>query len=359
MREYAFEERLAFAQTIPSSWYTDPQVLAREKERIFSRTWQLVGRIEQVAEPGQFFTTTVADEPIIVVRGADAQLRALSNVCRHRAGPVATGQGRRSVFRCGYHGWTYALDGRLLGTPEFDGVECFSHEANGLPQFAVETWLGLVFVKLNPTGPSLSQTLEDLPARLDSGNLANWRLAARKDWYIDCNWKVYVDNYLEGYHIPIVHPSLMQELDYAQYRVETKVYYSLQHSPIRRIGGRLRRDERAATNEAQYFWIFPNLMLNVYPDNYSTNLIVPLGPERTLTIFEWYFRDPEQPEVQEKIRRTVEFSDEIQVEDIAICEAVQRGLRSRTYTSGRYSVERENGVHHFHGLLARFLAEAP
>jgi choline monooxygenase len=352
---HSFDERLAFAATLPSRWYTDPSILEQEKVKIFSRTWQLVGRVEQVAEPGQYFTTTIADEPILVVRGADEKLRAFTNVCRHRAGPVAAGAGQCNVFRCGYHGWTYALDGRLLGTPEFDGVECFSKEAHGLPEFAVETWLGLVFVNLDPTGSPLSHTLEDLPTRLGSRDLASLRLAARKDWYVDCNWKVYVDNYLEGYHIPIVHPSLMQELDYVRYRTETERYYSIQHSPIKRSDGRLRRDESAANNEAQYFWIFPNLMLNVYPDNYSTNLIVPLGPERTLTIFEWYFRDPEQPEVQEKVRRTIEFSDEIQREDIAICDAVQRGLRSRTYTSGRYSVKRENGVHQFHGLLASFL----
>jgi choline monooxygenase len=113
--------------------------------------------------------------------------------------------------------------------------------------------------------------------------------------------------------------------------------------------------EGEANNEAQFFWVFPNLMLNVYPDNYSTNLIVPLGPERTLTIFEWYFDDAEQAEVKERVRQTVEFSDEVQLEDIRICEAVQRGLRSRFYDRGRYSVKRENGVHHFHGLLSDFM----
>jgi choline monooxygenase len=355
-KEYSFDQRLAFAKTIPSQWYVDPSFLGQEKVKIFSRTWQLVGRVDQVAAPGDYFTTTIADEPVIVVRGADEKLRALSNVCRHRAGPVAAEAGRCTVFRCGYHGWTYALDGRLLGTPEFDGVADFTKEANSLPQFKVETWNGLVFVNLDPDAAPLSDMFDDLPARIGARDLTSMKWAARKDWTVDCNWKVYVDNYLEGYHIPIVHPSLMRELDYAQYRTETKRYSSIQHSPIRRNeSARLRRDESAANNEAQYFWIFPNLMLNVYPDNYSTNLIIPIGPERTLTIFEWYFRDPERPEVQEKIRQTVEFSDEIQIEDIAICQAVQRGLRSRRYTSGRYSVKRENGVHHFHGLLARFL----
>ncbi|HYY56087.1 MAG TPA: SRPBCC family protein [Pyrinomonadaceae bacterium] len=357
--DFTFDERLATASTLPSRWYRDEKILEAEKARVFSRTWQLVGRVEQVAAPGDYFTATVGDEPVIVVRGMDETLRAFSNVCRHRAGPVATGAGKRKSFKCGYHGWTYALDGRLVATPEFDGVECFSKETHGLPSFRVETWGALVFVNADTGSPPLADVLEDLPARLARRDLKSMRLAARKDWYVDCNWKVYVDNYLEGYHIPIVHPSLNREIDYAQYSTETSRYYSIQHSPIKRTGAtRLRLGERADDNEAQFFWIFPNLMLNVYPDNYSTNLIVPLSAERTLTVFEWYFRDPGHAEVQEALRRTVEFSDEIQEEDIRICEAVQRGLRSRTYRSGRYSVRRENGVHHFHGLLAEFFAKA-
>lgn len=354
--DYTFDENLATASTIPAAWYSDAQVLAREKETVFARTWQLVGRTDQVTEPGDFFTATVADEPVIVVRGSDGNLRALSNVCRHRAGPVAQGAGNRRVFQCGYHGWTYLPDGRLHGTPEFDGVECFRREDFRLPEFRIESWNGLIFVNLDQHAPALTEVLEDLPQRLAGRDLSAMKPAARKDWYIDCNWKVYVDNYLEGYHLPIVHPALNRELDYQNYRTETKRFYSIQHAPIRRSEtARLSVDENAGITDAQYFWLFPNLMLNVYPDNYSTNLIIPLGPERTLTVFEWFFLHPENEKVKSAIRRVVQFSDEIQYEDIAICEAVQRGLRSRTYQTGRYSVRRENGVHHFHGLLTEFL----
>jgi len=355
--EYSFDRRLAAASTIPSRWYADPSVLEEEKRKVFGRTWQLVGRAEQVAAPGQYFTATIADEPLIVVRGADENLRAFSNVCRHRAGPVAAGAGQCKSFRCGYHGWTYSLDGNLVATPEFDGVEGFSKEENCLPQFRVETWGALVFVNLDKACAPLLYVLEDMPARVSLRNFEGMRLAQRKDWYVDCNWKVYVDNYLEGYHIPIVHPALNRELDYARYRTETKRFYSIQHSPIRRDRA-IRLQTKDASDEAQYFWLFPNLMLNVYPDNYSTNLIVPLSAERTLTVFEWYFRDVQSEATQEALRRTVEFSDEIQREDISICEAVQRGLRSRTYQAGRYSVKRENGVHHFHGLLSEFLSSS-
>jgi choline monooxygenase len=356
MDGYDFEERLERAATPPASWYTDARVLAEERVKVFGRTWQLAGRAELAAEPGQFFTCEVGGEPVVVVRDAGGLLRAFSNVCRHRAGPVAEGRGRRKSFQCGYHGWTYGLDGRLLGTPEFEGVECWDRAANGLPEFRAEAWGPLVFVNLDAGAAPLAETLGDLASLVADGrDLSAMRHAARKDWELGCNWKVYVDNYLEGYHIPVVHPSLHRELDYARYRTETKRFHSIQHAPLRPAASRLRPPERPEDDGAQFYWLFPNLMLNVYADNYSTNLIVPLGPERTLTVFEWYFLDPESREARAKLAETVEFSDEIQVEDIRICEAVQRGLRSRTYDRGRYSARRENGVHHFHGLLAEFM----
>jgi choline monooxygenase len=325
--DFAFERRLELASTLPSWWYVRPEVLELEKQRIFSRTWQLVGRLDQVSRPGDFLTATIADEPVLVVRDAVGRLHSLSNVCRHRAGPVASGSGNCRAFRCGYHGWTYSLEGRLIATPEFDRVEGFEKAEQRLPPFRVDTWQGHIFVNLD------------------------------REAYLKCNWKTYVDNYLEGYHVPVVHPELNRELDYASYRTETSRYHSLQYSPIRPgTSNRLGARPEDGSAEALYFWLFPNLMLNVYPDNYSTNLIVPLEPEKTLTVFEWFFRAPEEPQVKDRIRRAIEFSDEIQREDIAICEAVQRGLRSRTYVSGRYSVRRESGVHHFHGLLAEFMA---
>ncbi len=348
------DERIERAATLPARVYVDPTVLAAEQERIFAASWQLVGRAEQVAEPGDFFTARIASEEIVVVRDGET-LRALSNVCRHRAGPVAAGAGTCRAFSCGYHGWSYGLDGRLLGTPEFDGVEDFRRDEVRLPSFRAESWIGFVFAQLDPAAPALASTLDALAPRLEGRGLASMRPAFRRDWTLDCNWKVYVDNYLEGYHIPVVHPGLMKELDYGAYRTETFRAHSLQIAPIRRHeGGPIRSD---AGDEAEYWWIWPNLMVNVYPDNFSTNLIVPMGAGRTLTVFEWFFRDPGRRDVAEKVRRTVEFSDEIQREDIAVCEAVQRGLGSATYERGRYAPRRETGVHHFHRLWANAMAD--
>ncbi len=345
MNDYKFDARLARASTLPSRYYTDPAVLESEQRKVFARTWQLIGRAEQVRAPGDFFTASLAGEPLLIVRGNDGELRALSNVCRHRAGPVAKGEGKRPVLQCGYHGWTYSLDGRLLKTPEMTGVECFDQREMALPEFRVEAWNELLFANLQRDAPPLRELLGDLGEKLDRRHYHGYRLAARKEWRLDCNWKVYVDNYLEGYHIPIVHPGLFREIDYPNYSTEVRRNYSIQHAPLKRPD-RIRVS--GAGEEAEYFWVYPNLMLNVYPDNFSTNLIVPLGHDRTLTLFEWYFRDAKQ----ETIDETVSFSDEIQREDIDICEAVQRGLRSSTYSSGRYSPVRENGVHHFHELYA-------
>lgn len=352
-QDYTFDPRLAFASTIPARWYTDPLLLEEEKKKIFSRTWQLVGREEQVSEPGRFFTTEVADEPLLITRDPRGELRAYSNVCRHRAGPVACGQGRRMSFQCVYHGWTYSLDGALNNAPQFEGVENFDKASCRLPEFAIESFGGLLFVRLDPAGPSFSEVFEGIPALLEGHRLEGMRYAMRKEYEVACNWKVYIDNYLEGYHIPTVHPSLYKVLDYSAYRTETRRYYSLQHAPIRKED--FLQEKQPPGAEARYFWVFPNLMLNFYPGSLQTNLVLPLGVEKTLVIFEWFCHDPEREEVKEMLSRALAFADEVQDEDAAICEVVHKNLRSRTYSQGRYSVSQENGVHHFHGLLAEFL----
>ena len=350
---WRFNPDLSTAETLPSWYYLDPGVLHEEYRKVFGRTWQLVGHVDQIPDPGSYFPTVIAEEPVLITRDREGTVHAMSNVCRHRAGPVVWNAGKKPVLQCGYHGWTYSLDGKLQGTPEFDGVQNFDRGSVCLPQFRLEMWRGLMFVNLDPAAPPLSEFFGNIDGRVGTHDLTRFRPAFRKVWELDCNWKVYVDNYLEGYHIPIVHPGLFKELDYQKYRTETSRFYSEQHSPVKNAD-RIRIEKPG--DEARYFWVFPNLMLNVYPDNFSTNVILPLGEGRCATVFEWFFENPDDPAVKKKIEETVAFSDEIQLEDIGVCEAVQRGLRSRTYSSGRYSVKRENGVHHFHGLLSEYLA---
>jgi choline monooxygenase len=352
--EFQWEPDLARAGTIPSAWYTDPAMLEAERRGVFGRCWQPVGLAASVADAGSYLAGDIVGEPVLVTRAADGALRAFSNVCRHRGSELCTGAGSGAVIRCPYHGWTYQLDGRLHGAPEFEGVEEWDRGGVRLPEFRAERWGPYIFVNMDAGAPPLAEVMGAIPREVAAIGCPIDRLrhAYRRDYVIECNWKVYVDNYLEGYHLPAAHPSLFRELDYAQYRVETFAHYSSQIAPIRAAGGAESRRYAFgdSSNSALYYWIFPNTMLNVYPDNLSANIIVPLGPEKTLTIFEWFaYGDAEVA------RETIDFSDEIQQEDIRICESVQRGLRSRYYDRGRFSVKRENGVHHFHGLLAAHL----
>jgi len=344
--------RIDTAHTLPASYYTDPSELDRELEGVFGCTWQLAGRTDQLAESGSYFTTTIGNEPIIVCRDATGEIRALSAVCRHRAGPVAVGSGRKRAFACGYHGWTYSLDGSLQGTPEFEGVKNFKRSDFCLPSFRVATVGALIFVNLSGRTPAFADVFGEIAPLLEKTFSTGCAFAFRRDWELACNWKVYVDNYLEGYHIPLVHPGLFREINYPKYRTETHAWYSEQIAPLKKPD-RIRVTEDSP--DARYFWVYPNLMINVYADNFSTNLVLPLGHDRTLTIFEWYFPNPDDPATRKLVADTVSFSDEVQREDIAICEAVQRGLRALSYESGRYSVRRENGVFHFHELYRKVM----
>ncbi len=357
---------LARASTMPARWYTDPQFLELEKERIFWKTWQLIGRVDMVARPGDFFTYDLLGEPLLVTRGVDGEVRAFYNVCSHRAGPVAVGKGNRKSLQCRYHGWTYALDGRLLTAPEFEGVENWRKEEVCLPSVQVELWGPFIFVNLDPEATPLVEVFGAIPTEVARAGFQpdQMQWVERRDYLVEANWKVYVDNYLEGYHIPIAHPGLFREIDYEQYRVDTFRYYASQYAPIRplrqgdNLPGRDRRYLRSEEeSQALYYWVFPNLMLNFYPDNMQVNLIVPLTHERTLTIFEWYFKQPGTGEGWESMQQSIAFSDQVQKEDMEICEMVQRGLKSRAYNQGRFSVKRENGVHHFQSLVHEFLTK--
>ena len=358
---FQIEAQIARAWTLPASLYTDASVFATEKEKIFSRTWQVVGHASQVANPGDYFTTEFLGEPLLFVRGGDGKLRGFYNVCRHRAGPPAEGCGSRKLFRCGYHGWTYGLDGALISATEIDGVEGFRSEDFALKEVRTEAWFNLVFVNLDPATKPLRESLGELPQQAEMFRFAEMKLFERRTYDMKCNWKTYVDNHLEGYHLPSVHPGLNRELDYNAYVVEPHARHVRQFSPIRgaQPGDATPRRYKEAREDltsgltADYFWIFPNWMLNCYPDNVSLNIVLPVEPERSLAIFEWYL--PEKDHSAAAAKASVEFSDQIQVEDVGICEAVQKNLRSRSYSRGRFSVKQEKGVHAFHRMYGEFM----
>jgi choline monooxygenase len=348
---------IARAWTLPSSLYTEQVAFEAERERIFGRSWQVVGHRDQVANAGDYFTTELVGEPLLIVRGIDRKLRAFYNVCRHRAGPPAEGCGSRKLFRCGYHGWTYGLDGSLISATEIEGVEDFRPEDFALVPVRVEEWFNFIFVNLDDDARPLHESLGELPKQAGKFQFEGMKRFERRTYEMNCNWKTYVDNYLEGYHLPSVHPGLNRELDYNAYVVEPHAKYVRQFSPIRgaQAGDTTPRRYAEARQDltTDYFWIFPNWMLNCYPDNVSLNIVLPVAPERSLAIFEWYL--PEKEHSSPAAKASVEFSDQIQIEDVGICEIVQKNLRSRSYSRGRFSVKQEKGVHAFHRMYAEWM----
>jgi len=344
---------LAEAFTIPAPWYVDTRIAELEKQTVFGETWQMIGRTDQVEKPGQFVTAEVAGEPIVAVTGNDGKLRAFFNVCRHHAAAVATEQcGQAQLLHCPYHGWNYGLDGSLKGMPEFDGVKNFNRDQNGLVPVKVDTWEKFVFVSLDPQAAPLEDFLGRLVKRTAPLGLSKLHYFDRRVYDIHCNWKVFVDNYLDGgYHVPHLHKGLNSVLDYKQYTIENEDRYCLQSSPM------VASDEDAATastrkgDRAWYFWQYPNLMINCYEGYMDTNLVLPLDVDHCRVIFDFYFADVSETR-RKYNQESVAVGARVQDEDLGICEAVQRGLKSRAYRAGRLSVRREAGEHLFHRLLA-------
>jgi len=359
LASYNDKAPLAEAHTIPAAWYTDARVAALEGRNVFSRTWQAIGREDQLERPGQYVTATVAGEPIVVVRGSDNQLRAFFNVCRHHAMTVMNEPcGTAKHLRCPYHGWTYNLEGELRGMTEFEGVCDFDRAKNGLVPVRVETWEKFVFVNLDPQAAPLEDFLGELIARVQPLGLSGLKLVERRSYTQQCNWKVYVDNFLDGgYHVPHMHKGLNSVLDYTNYTIENLDRCCVQSSPVAVDSSS--ESNAAATRKgdrAYYFWQYPNFMLNWYEGYLDTNLVIPLGVDRCEVIFDFYFADTSAAQMP-YIRQSMEVSERVQQEDIVICDGVQRGLSSRAYQAGRLSVRREAGEHLFHRLLAADLRD--
>jgi choline monooxygenase len=344
------------ARTIPSAWYFDVEIYEAERRHVFGGSWQTAGRSAQVARPGSFVTADIAGEPVLVVRDDKGTLRAFHNVCRHKAAQVINEpEGTCTKLRCRYHGWTYDLAGRLRGTPEFDGVLDFAKEDNGLVPLAVDTWGPLVFVHANKPRQSLAEFLAPLTAKTAGLGIDKLRFAGRREYILECNWKVFVDNYLDGgYHVNTVHLGLAGALDYAHYRTEVFDECSVQISPIKPSDNATVGKVRTGDN-AYYWWIYPNLMINIYQGVMDTNLVLPLGTDRCRVLFDFYFAETEGEEARKYIADSIAVAEQVQQEDIGVCEEVQRGLHSRSYSTGRFSAKREAGGYHFHRLLAAAL----
>ena len=354
---------LARGETLPAGWYTDGGIYALERERIFRRAWQYVGLTEQLASPGDFLTATVGDVPVVVVKGNDGQIRAFANVCRHRGAIVVREEcGHRTSLQCHYHAWTYNLDGTLRAAPGMKDETDFDIACYRLPVLRCDTWGPFVFVNPDPDSqaPSLAHYLGELPDLVTATglNLTAIRRRVRRTYEIGANWKVVLDNYLECYHCPVAHPGFCDLIDTNDYVITEYEHFSTQHGALKAsaVQGKEKNlyDVAGGVRDGFYAYLWPNFTLNIYPGpgNVSLNLFLPLGPERTLAIYDYCFADAVSAEDEQAF---VRFIDQVQEEDVVLCESVQRGLGSGCFDQGRLMLSREKALRHFQRLVHRSL----
>lgn len=347
---------LSQARTIPYRLYTDPRVLEEEKEKIFARSWQFVGHISQVQNPGDYFTFEVAGEPILIVRGKDGELRAFYNVCPHRATKLEkNSEGNKKILQCGYHGWTFHLDGSLHRAPNFKDSDHFCAADACLRPIRLETESSMIFVNLDdnalPLTSSYGDFFEDLKKFEFLGELKKVREKRR---VIKANWKAFIDNYLECDHCPIAHPGFVATLDMSQYSIVTCENYSVQGTIVKpdKQYGSLELN-KAEFQGGRFYWLWPNLMLTIYPGpgNLSVIQMIPIDHETTLGIYTLYFRDENL--TQEELD-LIKFMEQVREEDVEIVELEQIGFRSRAFTNGIFSPT-EHGVLQFHEMVREAL----
>ena len=326
------------AKTLASDFYTDPAYFEYSKERIFSRFWHFLGRKDEfeTLKPVNLLPGFL-DEPFLLSRSGET-VRCVSNVCTHRGKILVEEPCKANLIRCGYHGRRFSLDGRFLSMPEFDGVEGFPSDSDDLKQIPLETWNGFLFASLDPIS-AFRDLISDAVENLTVLHTKEVRFIAKREYEVNAHWALYCENYLEGFHIPYVHKALNEVVDYGTYSTETFRYSSLQTGY-----------DDAGNVAAEYLFVFPNLMFNFYPWGISVNMVRPITQSRTTVEFLTYVSD-------DRLMNEGAGADlhGVEMEDEAVVESVQKGIRSRFYKHGRYSPTREQGTHHFHRLISEFL----
>ncbi|TDR14643.1 aromatic ring-hydroxylating oxygenase subunit alpha [Marinicella litoralis] len=342
IQQIAAAEDQQNAHTFPAAVYQPGLFDVLDKTAVLHNSWQLAAHNSQLGEVGDYVVHEFADLPIIVVNTGEG-IKAFHNVCRHRAGPLALKNGHAKTLMCKYHGWNYHLNGQLKSAPEMQTTPGFSVCDHRLPEVQLDQWQGLIFVALKSNVPPLQEWVTGIAETITPIDIAQMKFYRRDEFILDCNWKVYVENYLEGYHLPHVHPGLNKLLDYKSYQTVLSQWHSYQFSPLEQGGGFY------GEGQAHYYFIYPNTMLNILPNRLQTNQVLPMKNNQTKVIFDYYY--PNIAGIQALIEQDQSFSDEVQDEDVMICEAVQKGLNSGSYDKGRLCMKRESAVHHFQEML--------
>jgi choline monooxygenase len=360
---YNVDTDITVASTLDSAFYRDESAFALARERVFARTWQWIGGLGDVAARESLaprdLLPGLLSEPLLLARDTEGTLRCLSNVCTHRGNILVKRSCNASQIRCGYHSRRFDLAGRMTFMPEFQDAKNFPSSDDNLPVVPFEPWADHGFACIDPVA-KLESFLGDMAARQRWMPIARFRHepAQDRDYTVNAHWALYVENYLEGFHIPFAHAALNEVVDNGGYSDELFRFSSLQRA-LAKVGELAFEPPAESADHgrrvaAYYWWVFPNLMLNFYPWGLSLNLVQPEAIDRTRVSFRGYVWD-----AAKQGRGAGGALDRVEMEDEAIVQAVQRGVRSRFYRRGRYSPTRERGVHHFHRLLCQFLASAP
>lgn len=336
--------------TLPQKYYTDPAVFAEELERFYCRSWVCVGRAAQIPEAGDYFLREIGKESIIIARGQDGKIRGFFNVCRHRGTRICPNPEGHflGTIQCGYHGWTYALDGKLTGAPHMNEPS-FAMEDFPLHSIQAEIWDGHVFANLDLQAGALADQLGDLCDKFRDWGAADLRMAARKSYTVQANWKLLITNYNECLHCPIIHPLLNRMTHYLSGKNDPPTEAYVGGSMNLRSGvetmnvngkrprGCLPGLEGRALDQVFYYTIYPNLFLSLHPDYVMSHTLWPRAVNHTEVICEWHFHPDEMKRPEFDASDAVEFWDTTNREDWRICELSQLGIQSRAYRPGPYT----------------------
>ena len=359
MHRFFVDPNIAKAHTLHTDFYSDPELFQVIKQKIFSVTWQFITDTHELKEPGSCYPVTLLenylDEPLLLTKDKEDKLHCLSNVCTHRGNILINEKCKAANIRCKYHGRIFKLDGTFQSMPEFKEVENFPSADDNLHQISLYNWNKLLFTSLQPLY-SAGIFLQEMMNRVSwmPINEFVFRPELSKEFLVDANWALYCENYLEGFHIPFVHAGLNAVIDYGNYSTELFRYSNLQ------LG--IAKDnedcfdipstspDHGKNIAAYYFWIFPNMMFNFYPWGLSINIVKPQSTDKTKVCFLTYMWDESKYNFGAGSNL-----DKVEMEDEAIVQNVQKGIRSRFYNHGRYSVSREQGTHHFHRLICELM----
>ena len=353
-------QSLASAVTLPAEMYSSPAIYRVEQQQIFGRYWYYVGHVSQLDGAGSYFTVEIAEQPLVILRDRADELKAFYNICTHRAGPVAVGNGKCNRLTCLYHAWSFDLDGNLRGIPDMETAEDFDLGEHALKSVQVDTWGPFIFVNLDPESEPLQAQLRELPELFQRYRLEDWARVHSVDYWTDTNWKLYVENNTESYHEPSVHPILAKY--YQGVRAEARHHYYLQYTPF--VGDDalpssldpalyqpgLNGSEMGGVSTMS---LFPNFAWITSPTCAIIYLIDPQGPLKTRVRWDWLVPNTEAARSSQNLEPLIDFFDSIQQEDLKLLPEIQKRIQSMGYKQGRLSPTREVGTHLFQELIMK------